>query len=153
MPLTGIDEENILLTLHAKQISQTKVITKINRMNFKDVISRLDLGSVVYPRYITSETIVAYVRAKKDSMGSNIETLYHMFDSRAEAIEFRVNELSAVTDTPLMDLSLKDNLLICFISRNGSILIPTGSDSIQVGDTVMIVTTHTGFNDLQDILK
>ena len=122
-------------------------------MNFKDVISRLDLGSVVYPRYITSETIVAYVRAKKDSMGSNIETLYHMFDSRAEAIEFRVNELSAVTDIPLMDLSLKDNLLICFISRNGSILIPTGSDSIQVGDTVMVVTTHTGFNDLQDILK
>ena len=153
VPLTGIDEENILLTLHAKQISKAKVITKINRMNFKDVISRLDLGSVVYPRYIISETIVAYVRAKKDSMGSNIETLYHMFDSRAEAIEFRVNELSAVTDIPLMDLSLKDNLLICFISRNGSILIPTGSDSIQVGDTVMVVTTHTGFNDLQDILK
>lgn len=122
-------------------------------MNFKDVISRLDLGSVVYPRYITSEAIVAYVRAKKDSMGSNIETLYHMFDSRAEAIEFRVNELSAVTDIPLMDLSLKDNLLICFISRNGSILIPSGSDSIQVGDTVMVVTTHTGFNDLRDILK
>ena len=141
VPLTGIDEENILLTLHAKQISKAKVI------------SRLDLGSVVYPRYIISETIVAYVRAKKDSMGSNIETLYHMFDSRAEAIEFRVNELSAVTDIPLMDLSLKDNLLICFISRNGSILIPTGSDSIQVGDTVMVVTTHTGFNDLQDILK
>lgn len=79
VPLTGIDEENILLTLHAKQISNAKVITKINRMNFKDVISRLDLGSVVYPRYITSEAIVAYVRAKKDSMGSNIETLYHMF--------------------------------------------------------------------------
>ena len=86
-------------------------------------------------------------------MGSNIETLYHMFDSRAEAIEFRVNEPSAVTDIPLMDLSLKDNLLICFISRNGSILIPSGSDSIQVGDTVMVVTTHTGFNDLRDILK
>lgn len=153
VPLTGIDEENILLTLHAKLISQAKVITKINRMNFRDVINRLDLGSVVYPRYITSEAIIAYVRAKKDSMDSNIETLYHMFDSRVEAIEFRVNESSDVTDIPLMDLSLKDNLLISFISRNGKILIPTGQDSIQVGDTVMVVTTHTGFNDLQDILK
>lgn len=153
VPLTGIDEENILLTLHAKQISNAKVITKINRVNFKDVISRLDLGSVVYPRFITSEAIVAYVRAKKDSMNSNIETLYHMFDSQAEAIEFRVNEESAVTNIPLMELSLKNDLLICFISRNGSILIPTGQDSIQVGDTVMVVTTHTGFNDLQDILK
>lgn len=153
VPLTGIDEENILLTLHAKLISQAKVITKINRMNFRDVINRLDLGSVVYPRYITSEAIIAYVRAKKDSMDSNIETLYHMFDSRVEAIEFRVNESSDVTDIPLMDLSLKDNLLISFISRDGNILIPTGQDSIQVGDTVMVVTTHTGFNDLQDILK
>lgn len=153
VPLTGIDEENILLTLYARQVSKAKVITKINRINFKNVISRLDLGSVVYPRYITSEAIIAYVRAKKDSMDSNIETLYHMFDYRVEAIEFRVDKKSAVTDIPLKSLSLKKDLLISFINRNGTILIPSGQDCIQVGDTVMIVTIHTGFNDIQDILK
>lgn len=152
VPLTGIDEENILLTLFARQISDAKVITKLNRVNFKDVISTLDLGSVIYPRYITSEAIIAYVRAKKASMNSNVETLYHMFDSRVEAIEFRINEESDVTNVPLMNLSLKKNLLISFISRNGSIIIPSGKDCIKVGDTVMIVTTHTGFNDIQDIL-
>ena len=151
--LTGIDEENILLTLYARQVSRAKVITKINRITFKDVISRLDLGSVVYPRYITSEAIVAYVRAKKNSMNSNIETLYHMFDSRAEAIEFRVDQASAVTDIELKDLSLKKDLLISFINRNGSIIIPSGRDCIKVGDTVMIVTTHTGFNTILDILE
>lgn len=153
VPLTGIDEENILLTLYAKQVSKAKVITKINHINFKNVISRLDLGSVVYPRYITAEAIIAYVRAKKASMNSNIETLYHMFDHRVEAIEFCVSEESAVTNIPLKDLSLKKDLLISFISRKGQILIPSGQDCIQVGDTVMIVTTHTGFGDLQDILK
>ena len=90
IPLTGIDEENIMLTLHAKQVSNAKLITKINRSTFKNVISKLDLGSVIYPRYITSEAIIAYVRAKKNSTNSNIETLYHMFDNRAEAIEFCV---------------------------------------------------------------
>ena len=85
----GIDEENILLTLHARQVSNAKTITKINRINFKDVISRLDLGSVVYPRYITSEAIIAYVRAKNESGDSNIETLYHLFDHRAKAISSR----------------------------------------------------------------
>lgn len=153
VPLTGIDEENILLTLHAKSISKAKVITKINRITFKDVISKLDLGSVVYPRYITSEAIIAYVRAKKNSMNSNIETLYHMFDSRVEAIEFLVDKTSSITDIPIMDLSLKDNLLVSFINRNGSIIIPSGNDCIKTGDTVMIVTTHSGFNDIQDILK
>ena len=151
--LTGIDEENILLTLHARQVSQAKVITKINRITFKDVINHLDLGSVVYPRYITSEAIIAYVRAKKNSMDSNIETLYHMFDHRVEAIEFRIFEDSKVTNTPLMHLPLKKNLLVSFICRNGSILIPSGQDCIQVGDSVMIVTTHTGFKDILDILQ
>ena len=152
VPLTGIDEENILLTLHAKQVSHAKVITKINRITFKSVISGLNLGSVVYPRYITSETIIAYVRARHNSLDSNIETLYHMFDHRVEAIEFRVGEKSAVTNIPLMNLPLKKDLLLSFINRNGRIIIPSGQDCIKVGDTVMIVTTHTGFNDILDIL-
>ena len=153
VPLTGIDEENIMLTLFTRQVSNAKVVTKINHITFKDVINNLDLGSVIYPRYITSEAIIAYARAKKNSLGSNIETLYHMFDSQVEAIEFRVQNASKVTNTPLMELSLKKNLLIAFINRNGSIIIPSGQDSIKVGDTVMVVTTHTGFNDILDILE
>ena len=152
VPLTGIDEENVMLTLHARQVSGAKVITKINRIGFRDVISQLDLGSVIYPRYLTCEAIIAYVRAKRNSMNSNVETLYHLFDSRVEAIEFRVNERSEVTGRMLKDLSLKSGLLIAFINRNGEILIPAGSDTIEVGDTVMLVTTHTGFNDIRDIL-
>ena len=153
VPLTGMDEENIMLSLHAKDISDAKVITKVNRMTFKKVIASLDLGSVIYPRQITSEAIIAYVRAKNDSKNNNIETLYHMFDSRVEAIEFRVDSPSDVTDIPLKDLKTKPQVLIAFINRNGTIIIPSGQDSILVGDTVMVVTAHSGFDDLQDILQ
>ncbi|MDD3367705.1 MAG: Trk system potassium transporter TrkA [Lachnospiraceae bacterium] len=152
VPLTGIDEENIMLTLYARQVSKAKVITKINHINFRNVISQLDLGSAIYPRYITAEAIVAYVRAKNDSRSSNIETLYHMFDNRAEAIEFRVDGESKVTNVPLKDLPLKKNLLISFISRNEQILFPSGKECIMAGDTVMIVTTNPGFKDIKDIL-
>ena len=153
IPLTGIDEENIMLTLYAKQVSKAKVVTKINRVNYKQVINNLDLGSLVYPKYITSEAIIAYVRAKKNSMGSNIETLYHMFDSRVEAIEFIVEENSKVSGVPIKDLKLKKDVLISFINHNGHIIIPTGNDCIQKNDTVMIITTHTGFTNLQDIME
>ena len=152
VPLTGIDEENVMLTLYARKVSKAKVITKINRMTFKTVLNDLDLGSVIYPRYITSEAIVAYVRAKRASRGSDIETLYHIFDSKAEAIEFRIREEPSVTDVCLANLSLKKNLLIAFINRNGKIIIPSGNDCIRVGDTVTIVTTHTGLKDIRDIL-
>lgn len=152
IPLTGIDEENVILTLYAKKVSNAKVITKVNRMNFKDVISELDLGSVIYPRFITAETIVAYVRAKNNSQSSNIETLYHMFDNQAEAIEFNVFKDCSVTGIPFKDLTLKKNLLVAFINRNNKIIIPNGEDCIKSGDSVMIVTTQKGFRNLEDIL-
>ena len=153
VPLTGMDEENIMLTLHARQLSDAKVITKINRLSFKNVITELNLGSVIYPRLITSESIIAYVRARRASIDSNIETLYHLFDGRVEAIEFSIGEASKITDTPLMKLKLKQQVLVAFINRNGRIILPSGQDCIRVGDTVMIVTTHKGFDEIEDILR
>ena len=147
-----MDEENILLTLYAREVSGAKAITKINRINFRNVIQGLDLGSVVYPKYITSEAIIAYVRAKKASKGSGIETLYHLFDSRAEAIEFKVGEVDGVTDIPLKDLKTKDNLIIASINHLGKVVVPGGSDCIRAGDTVVVVTTNTGLHDIRDIL-
>ncbi|MEE3405508.1 MAG: NAD-binding protein, partial [Acutalibacteraceae bacterium] len=150
--LTGIDEENILLTLHAKKVSNAKVVTKINRITFTEVIDNLDLGSVIYPKYITSEAIIAYVRARKASKCSNVETLYHMFNHRVEAIEFKAQEESAVTNIAFKDMHLKKDLLVACIARKGSVIIPSGDDCILPGDTVMIVTRHTGFNELTDIM-
>lgn len=155
IPLTGNDEENILLTLFANQVTSenAKVITKINRITFNDVIDRLDLGSVIYPKYLTAEAITAYVRAKSAaSRSSKIETLYHLFDHRVEAIEFTVDENSDVTNVPLSELNLKKDLLISFINRQGKIIIPSGQDSIKLGDAVMIVTTQKGLTDVSDIL-
>ena len=145
VPLTGIDEENIMLTLYASKVSNAKAVT--------NVIAGLDLGSVVYPRFLTSEAIIAYVRAMKNSMNSGIETLSHLFNQRVEAIEFKIKEAPAVTNIPLMDLKLKNNLLICVINRNGRVFIPSGQDCFMDGDSVVLVTTHRGFNDINDILK
>lgn len=153
VPLTGIDEENVMLTLHARQLSNTKVVTKINRLAFKNVIAELNLGSVIYPRLITSESIIAYVRARRASIDSNIETLYHLFGGRVEAIEFSIDKPSKATDVPLMELKLKEQVLVAFINRNGNIILPSGQDCIRIGDTVMIVTTHNGFDEIEDILR
>ncbi len=153
IPLTGLDEENILLDMFARRCNVNKVITKINRTTFNDVIDNMDLGSVMYPRYMTSEQIIAHVRAMQNTIGSNVETLYHIFDNKAEALEFKVGESSSVIGKPIMDLALKDNLLLACISRHGRIIIPSGQDEIRSGDRVIIVTTHTGFHDVSDILK
>lgn len=151
--LTGFDEENIMLSLYAASQSNAKLITKVNKIAFENVINSLNLGSVIYPKMLTADIILQYVRAMQNSMGSNIETLYKIVAGKAEALEFRVRESSSILGIPLESLKLKNNLLVACINRNGKIIMPRGKDVIQVGDTVIIVTTHTGFNDLKDILK
>lgn len=153
IPLTGLDEENIMLTLYAKRNPNVKAITKINRIAFDKVIDSLELGSVVYPKFIIAETIIAYVRAKQNSIGSNIETLYHIFDDRAEAIEFKIENDSQLAGIPLKNLKLKKNLLVASIARHGKVIIPNGDDKILVGDRVVVVTMKMGFRDISDIIE
>lgn len=151
--ITDMDEENLLLSLFAKQHSQAKLVVKVNRIAFDDVIESLDLGSVIYPKYLTADYIAQYVRAAQNSIGSNVETLYNILDGRAEALEFRVRTDSEVTAHTLSELDLKSNLLVGCIYRRGKVIFPRGQDRIQVGDSVMVVTTVKGFHDIRDILR
>ncbi len=151
--LTNIDEENILLSLFAKSKMNGKLITKINRIAYDNVIKNLDLDTTVYPKNITAEYILRFVRAKNNSIGSNIETMHTILDGKAEALEFRILNDSPVSGIPLESLKLKNNILVACINRKGSVIIPRGSSVILPGDTVVVVTTHTGFNDIRDILE
>ena len=151
--LTNLDEENILLALFAKKNSNAKLVYKVNRIAFDDIIEGLDIGSVIYPKYLTADYILQYVRAMQNSIGSNVETLYQILDNKAEALEFSVHEDCPFLNTPLADLDIRNNLLITCINRNGKITIPRGQDSIQLGDTVIVVTTVKGLHDIKDILK
>lgn len=151
--LTGIDEENVLMGLYVRKTwPKIKVITKINRYSFQSIIETMDLGSVFNPRFSTSNVICRYARSMENSLGSNVETLYKLFGGKAEALEFRVAEGSAVCGVPLQKLRLRPNLLIGCINRAGRILIPSGQDTIEPGDTVVVVTGVTGLNELDEIL-
>lgn len=152
--LTNMDEENVMLALYAKSMSKAKKITKVNRNTFDTIIGSLNIGSLIYPKHITSETILQYVRAMQNSIGSNVETLYRLVDGNAEALEFVIKGKSEVTDIPLQELQLKPHILVCAINRKGKIIIPKGQDCIQEGDSVVIITTDCGaYKDIRDIMK
>lgn len=152
--LTNIDEENILLSLFARSKTKGKLITKINRIAFDEVIKKLDLDTIIYPRSLTAENVVRFVRAKNNSRGSsNIETMHFILGGKAEALEFRIKEGSPIVGKTLIELNTKKNLLVACITRGGKIIIPKGRDTIEIGDTVIIVTTNVGLKDINDILE
>ena len=150
--ITDIDEENIMLSLYVESNFKAKTVTKVNKLNFEGIIDQLSIGSVIYPKYITAEMILSYVRALENSSGSNVQTLYNIIGGKAQALEFNIRSQSKAIGVPLMDLQLKKNVLLCCISRHGKIIIPSGRDSVELGDTVVVVTTNKGMNDFKDIL-
>lgn len=150
--MTGIDEENILLSLYARQTTNAKVITKVNRDSYENIVEQLELGSVYYPRRICADNVVRYVRAMQASDDyASMETLCKIASGKVEAMEFRVTAESWFCGVPLQELSLRNNLLVGCISRNGRTITPRGSDTIEVGDSVIVVTTHSGLRSLDDI--
>ncbi len=151
--LTNLDEENILLSLYAKSMSNGKLVTKVNRIDFDQVIRQLDLDSIIYPKHITAETIIRYVRAMRNTIGSNVETLYQVIKGKVEAAEFVITAGNEMIGIPLSDLKFKENVLIAAILRDKKVIIPRGQDMIAQGDAVVIVSTHLGLHDIQEILR
>lgn len=151
--LTGIDEENIILSLFAKTKVKLKTVTKINRIQLNDVIRSLDLDSVVYPKHLTSEMILQYVRATQNSIGSNVETLYKLVNDNVEALgvpypgEFQSHQRkpSKTADSPGCAGGVH------LQKRPGDYPKRTGSNT--PGDSVIVVTTCSGLTDVADILE
>ncbi|MGN0593315.1 MAG: Trk system potassium transporter TrkA [Ruminococcus sp.] len=151
--LTNLDEENILLSLFARSKTDGKIVTKVNRAEYDEIVRRLDLDSIVNPKHITAEYIVRFVRAMKNTMGSNVETLYSLIKGKVEAAEFTVQEKSPIVGVPLQEIQFRQNVLIAGIFRDGKMIIPRGQDTIEIGDSVVIVSRHLGLHDICDIIE
>lgn len=151
--LSGADEENILLSLFAKEEGAEKLITKINRTDYDGVINRLELDTTVCPINITSDIILRHVRATKNARGNSVETLYNIIQDQVEACEFIIKENSPILGKPLKQLKFKENVLVAAIYRDDTVIIPRGNDVIRAGDSVVIVSKQIGLQDVKEILR
>ncbi|WP_312047205.1 Trk system potassium transporter TrkA [Anaerotignum sp.] len=141
--LTGMDEENIIVALYAKEKKVSKVIAKVNKISFYEIMDSLNIDSFISPKTIAAQNIVRYVRAMKNSMrDNNVVTLHTMINDQVEAVEFKVREDSAIV-----------GLIVAAIIRGSQIIIPNGSDMIEKGDNVVVVTTKKHLSDLNEIKK
>jgi trk system potassium uptake protein TrkA len=151
--LTGIDEQNIMLSMYIRSISKAKLITKISNNPFSTLLPDLDLGSVFYPYISASEQILRFIRAMKNSYeSSEVEALFRIADEKAEALEFTVGSGCSLVNKRFRDLECKKNVLGGLIGRNSEIIIPRGGDVFRPGDRTVVITTGQ-IDTLEDIVK
>ena len=151
--LTGMDEENIIMSLFAKTQGVGKVVAKVNEDSRAQLVEELGIDSTVSAKGATADAIMSYVRARNNSYSSvNIETAYRLLGGKVEALEFIIKEECQFTNVPLKNLATKANHLIACIGRKGKIIIPNGEDHLEAGDSVIIVTKDHIINSFSDIL-
>lgn len=151
--LTGMDEENILISLFATSLNVPKVISKVNRNELSNMAEKLGLDCIISPKEVIANTMIRYARALQNSLGSNVEKLYKLMDGTAEALEFNVADDSNVIGIPIKELELKPNILIAGIISGRKIIIPSGDDIIHAGDQVIVFSENEILKDLSDIIK
>ncbi len=151
--LMNEDEENILLSLYSHKNANAKVMTKIHRDSYMELVSELPVGQVISTKKVTSDYILRYIRAMQNSIGSEVETLYRLIEGKVEALEFIIGEGFSGAGKSLKDITLISETLICSIYRGGKIIRPGGNDTIETGDSVVIVTTHEGIKSLDEIIR
>lgn len=152
VPLTGIDEENIVIANYARNASHAKIVTKVTRTDMSDLIQVLSLDSVVFPKVMCADIIAQYVRAKSAGAGSNVATLFRYLDNRIEIGEYKAGEDYRYLNVPFAKLNLKKNLIIAGIIRGGEFIIPSGNNTIKANDSVIIVTTDRSIQSLDDMV-
>lgn len=150
--MTGMDEENIIVSLYAKSKGIDKIVTKVNR-NFGEMVGELGLESTVCPRQVVANHIVRYVRAMQNREGSTVRTLYKLVGNSVEALEFSIDEDASYLGKPLRELRIRKNILIGCIVHDGAPKIPDGNDCMQLGDSVVVVAAGGRLKALGDIFE
>lgn len=150
---TGIDEENVVYSMFANSLNVPKVITKINHLNFSEVLDTVGINNVITPHLVASNQILRYIRAKENSIGGNMETLLRFMDDELEIMEFKVSNSFKMCGEYLKNIKFKKNLIVVCIKRKNEIIFPSGNDSIQVDDSIIISTTNHNIRGLNDILR
>ena len=145
--VTGIDEENFMSALLAKQCGVRKVITKVSRMNYVNIIKNLGIDSVISPKLITTNQILKYIR------GDNVETLYRTIEGQAEIIELVAGKDCSILNKKIKKLGLQKDVIIATLVRKNEIVIPNGNDIIREGDRVIIIAKNKNFSNLDQLVR
>ena len=151
--LTDIDEENMIVSMFANKKHVKKTIAQIKSGDLYGMLGDLGINNTVSPKQIVADRVISYIRALANTVGSNVLTLYRLVNDRVEALEFAAKKQEKFYNKPLKALKIKKNCLIACIIRQNEVIIPGGDSEIQLGDNVVVVTTHKNFDDLADAFE
>ena len=154
--MTLNDQKNFIISMFAKTREVKKIISKISSQTFVKLSANAGIDSNITPQVLAASKVLRYIRglANRGENGylSQIKSLQKLVGGRVEALEFDVAEDFDSTGIPLRSIRLKSNLLVVAVIRENAVIYPNGETTLNVGDSVIVMTTNEHLCDLGDIL-
>ena len=154
--MTASDQTNFIISMFAKSRNVEKVISKAGTQTFVKLSKNAGINSNITPHMLVSSKVLRYIRglANRYEEGalSQIKSLHRMEDGKVEALEFDITENFDSVGVALRDVKLKKNVLIAAIIRENNVIYPGGDTKLEVGDSVVVMTTNEHTCDLGDII-
>lgn len=149
---TNSDEKNVLVSMYiSRQYPDIKVVTKLKKSDFEDVLFGIDIGLTVNPKYVAADRVITYVRAMSESWDNEVKSICHVLDNKVEVLEFHIQGPCPNLGVPLHQIRFREDLLVASITRKGVSFIPGGTDTMEVGDVILVVTTKKEIGRFQDL--
>ena len=151
--LTGVDEENIITSMFLDRVGVQKNITKVNRTSLLEIIHGPDFSSIITPKIIAVDTIMHFIRGRVNAQYSDLQAMHHLANGQIETLQFHIKEANKMTAKPLSHLKLKKGILIAAIIRKGKTIFPTGEDTLEVGDQLLVTTLLPNITKIYDLIE
>ena len=151
--LTGVDEENIITSMFLDRVGVQKNITKVNRTSLLEIIHAPDFSSIITPKIIAVDTIMHFIRGRVNAQYSDLQAMHHLANGQIETLQFQIKEANKMTAKPLSHLKLKKGILIAAIIRKGKTIFPTGEDTLEVGDQLLVTTLLPNITKIYDLIE
>ena len=151
--LTGVDEENIITSMFLDRVGVQKNITKVNRTSLLEIIHAPDFSSIITPKIIAVDTIMHFIRGRVNAQYSDLQAMHHLANGQIETLQFHIKEANKMTAKPLSHLKLKKGILIAAIIRKGKTIFPTGEDTLEVGDQLLVITLLPNITKIYDLIE
>jgi len=128
------DEHNILAAARAKSMGVQHAIAVLQRPTYLHLIKHVGIDRAFSPRVTAVDEILRVIDdSKVRRLGTLVADTIDVFEVRVP------KEAKSIIDKPLHQLRFPPKTFIAAIQRDEDVHVPAASDSMEAGDTVILI--------------
>lgn len=133
--VTNDFEDNLVAGLLARRLGAERAFALVDNPDLVHLLGEVAIDAIISPRLLAVSMALQHVR------GGGVRSVAALLEDRIEVIEADCGTNSRLVGRPIAELGLPRGVLIAALRRGGRIVVPRGSNRIEVGDRVLLVTT------------